>query len=219
MVRRSPHWQLSQVHRTAGRCFHAGLEHLDPAGKPASLVGRGRLALTGPAWRRTATLRGEIMTPVHLHLLLNHAPVLGAVFGLLILLGGIAWRRADVTRTAMAMFVVAGLAAVPTYLSGEPAEDAVERAAGSVESWVEPHEEAALVSLILVEALGVLALGTLWVHRRKPAVPQPLVVATALLAVVTAGSLGWTANLGGQIRHTEIRDGGPVVMPQGEDHR
>jgi uncharacterized membrane protein len=162
------------------------------------------------------------MTPVHLHLLLNHVPVLGAVFGLLILLGGIAWRRADVTRTAMAVFVVAGLAAVPTYLSGEPAEEGVERAAGAVEPWVEPHEEAALVSLVLVEALGVLALGTLWVYRRKAALPQPLVMATAVLALVTAGSLGWTANLGGQIRHTEIRgDGSSLVLPQrgDEDHR
>lgn len=83
------------------------------------------------------------MTPVHLHLLLNHVPVpvLGVVFGLLILLGGIAWRRADVARTAMALFVAAGLAAIPTYLSGEPAEEAVGRAAGAIESWVEPHEE------------------------------------------------------------------------------
>lgn len=157
------------------------------------------------------------MTPVHLHLLLNHVPVLGAVFGLLILVAGIAWRRVDVTRTAMAVFVVAGLAAIPTYLSGEPAEEAVERAAGAVEPWVEPHEEAALISLVLVEALAALTLGSLWVHRRKPAVPQPLVVATVVLALVTAGSLGWTANLGGQIRHTEIRTELSVVPLQGED--
>lgn len=157
------------------------------------------------------------MTPVHLHLLLNHVPVLGVAIGLLILLAGIAWRRADVTRTAMAVFVVAGLVAIPTYLSGEPAEEAVERAAGAVEPWVEPHEEAALTSLVLVEALAVLALGALWVHRRKPTVPQPLVVATAVLALVTAGSLAWTANLGGQIRHTEIRIGSSVLPPQSED--
>lgn len=162
------------------------------------------------------------MTPVHLHLLLNHVPVLGVAFGLLILLGGMAWRRADVTRVGLALFVAAGLAAIPTYLSGEPAEEAVEHAAGTVEAWVEPHEEAALVSLVLVEALGVLALGTLWVHRRKPAVPQPLVVAPAVLALVTAGSLSWTANLGGQIRHTEIRGGGSSVLPpqgENENHR
>jgi uncharacterized membrane protein len=74
------------------------------------------------------------MTPVHLHVLLNHVPVLGVAFGLLTLLGGMVSRRADVTRVSMALFVAGSLAAIPTYRSGEPAEDAVERAAGAVES-------------------------------------------------------------------------------------
>jgi hypothetical protein len=54
------------------------------------------------------------------------------------------------------VFVFSALATIPTYLTGEPAEDAIEGVAGAIEPWIEPHEEAALVSLILGEALGVL---------------------------------------------------------------
>jgi hypothetical protein len=51
--------------------------------------------------------------------------------------------------------------------------------AGNIEPWVEPHEEAALVSLVLVEAVGLLSLVTLWAHRRQPEVRHTTVVAIA----------------------------------------
>jgi hypothetical protein len=96
---------------------------------------------------------------------------------------------------------------LPFPLSGEPAEDAIEGVAGAIEPWVEPHEEAALVSLILGEALGVLAIAGLWSARRAVLPSRPMMTASLVLALVTAGSLAYTANLGGLIRHTEIRSG------------
>lgn len=102
---------------------------------------------------------------------------------------------------------MSALATIPTYLSGEPAEGAIEGVAGDIEPWVEPHEEAALVSLVLVEGLGVLGLVTLWSARCAASLPRPMMMASLALALATAGSLAYTANLGGLIRHTEIRTG------------
>jgi hypothetical protein len=49
------------------------------------------------------------------------------------------------------------LLALPAYFTGEPAEEAVERAVGVTEQVIDAHEAAALVSLVGVELLGVIA--------------------------------------------------------------
>ena len=65
------------------------------------------------------------MTWSHLHLMLNHVPVLGAVFGFLLLAYGV-WRKNDtLQRAALWSFAVVALVAVPVYLTVEPAEEAV----------------------------------------------------------------------------------------------
>lgn len=155
------------------------------------------------------------MNPAHLHLLLNHTPVLGVGFGLAVL-GWATFRpHPELARLALVVFVVSALASIPTYLSGEPAEDAIKGVAGDIEPWVKPHEEAALVSLILVEGLGVLGLVGLWSARRAASVSRPMTMASLALALATAGSLAYTANLGGLIRHTEIRSGTPLPSGAG----
>ncbi len=149
------------------------------------------------------------MNPAHLHLLLNHVPVLAVPFGLAVLGWTLLRPRPELARIALAIFVFSALATIPTYLSGEPAEDAIEGVAADIEPWVEPHEEAALVSLILGEALGVVGLVELWRARRAVSPSRPMTMVTLVLALATAGSLAYTANLGGLIRHTEIRGGVP----------
>jgi uncharacterized membrane protein len=152
------------------------------------------------------------MSPAHVHLLVNHVPVLGVALGLVVLAGATLRRHDVLMRSALALFVLSALAAIPTYVSGEPAEDAIEQAAGDVEAWVEPHEESAAVSLALVEMLGLLSVVGLWMARRTPTLPSSVTSVTLLIAAIALGSLAWTANLGGQIRHTEIR-GEPSPAP------
>lgn len=76
------------------------------------------------------------------------------------------------------------------YLSGEPAEEVVEPVAGAIEPWVEPHEDAALVALVLAEAPGVLALGALWFARRRTEVPRQVILASLVLALRHRGGPG-----------------------------
>jgi len=153
------------------------------------------------------------MNLAHLHILVNHIPVLGVALGLVVLAGAAVRHHTFLARCALVLFVISALAAIPTYLTGEPAEDLVEGAAGDIEAWVEPHEESAFVSLGLVETLGVLSLIGLWMGRGSPTLPRGIIGLTLVAAAITAGSLAWTANLGGQIRHTEIRGGPPSSQP------
>ena len=144
------------------------------------------------------------MNGAHLHLMLNHLPVLGVGFGLLLLLAARFRKSTDLTRAALVVFVLAAGAAGTAYLTGEPAEEAVEEVAAVTEQSIEQHEEAATVALVLTGLLGAGALLGLVGYRRQ-ALPPAWFTGTALIgALVAGGAMAYTANLGGQIRHPEI---------------
>lgn len=144
------------------------------------------------------------MNWAHAHLMLNHVPVLGTIFGLAVLTWGVVRRDMRLQRIALVTFVLAAIAAIPVYLTGEPSEDVVERLAGTAEAAIETHEDAALTALIGIELLGAIAVATLLWSRAGRAVAA-LTRAAFLVAVLTAGLMAWTANLGGRIRHAELR--------------
>ena len=143
------------------------------------------------------------MSVVQLHLMLNHVPLIGMAFALL-LLGAAAWRRND-GMARLGLGVMVGLAVVTAvvFLTGEPAEEALESAVTVSESVIHPHEEAAEASLIATGIAGVLALFALLANWRR-ALPRWVTATAFAAALVSSSMLGWTANLGGKIRHTEI---------------
>jgi uncharacterized membrane protein len=147
------------------------------------------------------------MNWAHLHLLSNHLPVVGTLFGWG-LLGWAVLRHNDaVQRVALGVFVVVALLALPAYFTGEPAEGLVEHVAGVGEASIETHETMALVALIGVELVGLLALIALYRAGGGRSLATSATRAVLVMATVTAGLLAWTANLGGRIRHSEIRSG------------
>ena len=140
----------------------------------------------------------------HVHLMLNHLPVIGAPFLLLLLTIGL-WRGSRELVT-ISLVLVVGLAVATglVYLTGEPAEELVERASWFRDALAESHEDQATVSLVAVLVTGALASAAL-AFRRRPAagvwLPRVTWGALALSTIL----LGWTAWSGGQIRHEEVR--------------
>ena len=86
-----------------------------------------------------------------------------------------------------------------------PAEETVEHLAGVSEAIIEQHEGAALTALIGATLLGAVSLGGLLAFRRSKTVAKTLVTVALFGSLVVSGLMAWTANLGGQIRHSEIR--------------
>jgi uncharacterized membrane protein len=144
------------------------------------------------------------MNFAHWHLLLNHLPVLGTAFGTLVLLTALLKRSDELKRLSLWVFVLAALAAVPAYLTGEPAEGVIERLPNVAENLIERHEDWALISLVATGLTGALALVGWFAYRKAERLPQWLPAGALGLALVTSGLMAWTANLGGQIRHPEI---------------
>jgi uncharacterized membrane protein len=155
------------------------------------------------------------MNIVHLHLLLNHVPVVGAVLAALLLAFALFRNSNELIKSTFVIFTVLGVLAVVVFLTGGPAEQTVEKLPGVSESITERHEDIALVATILMAAFGALTLFALWVYRRR-ALPRGIAVAGLVAAIGVSGLMGYTANLGGQIRHTEIRSG--TVDGNAADH-
>lgn len=153
------------------------------------------------------------MNGANLHLILNHLPVIGEPFCVLLLVAGIVKKSAEIKKLSLLGFVVVALTAIPVYLTGEPAEEVVEHLPGVVQSLIESHEEAALFALIAAEALGAAALAGLLLFRGARTPPAWFVGLILIVALTVSGIFAWTATLGGQVRHTEIRSQG---MPQSE---
>jgi uncharacterized membrane protein len=97
---------------------------------------------------------------------------------------------------------------LPVFFTGKAAVETVKNLPGVTETVVGRHEEIASLALVLMEILGAAALGALFLYRRSGALPKWFIAAVLVLSILTAAIVGLTANLGGQIRHTEIRGKG-----------
>jgi len=154
------------------------------------------------------------MDPVHLHLFLNHFPVICSILSVPLFLYAY-WRKSDeLKQLALLVLIFAAVVTIPVYLSGEPTEDAVEKLAGVSHDLIEQHEDAAYFAMISMMITGVISLiGFILMMAKKTAAAKFLVLVALLLAVGSAGLMARTSNLGGQIRHSEIRTGDAATQP------
>lgn len=155
--------------------------------------------------------------PVHVHLVINHVPFLGITAGLIILVVALLRKSEEMKKLSLGFLMVSSLFLVPTYFSGENSEERVEDLAGVSESIIEKHDDAAKTSMALGGLLGALALLSIFLKDKNQKVALTSILVVGLLA---EASIANTAKLGGQIRHTEVRDGAPTGGgEEGEDKK
>jgi len=153
------------------------------------------------------------MNAAHWHLVLNHIPVLGTLFGIpFLVIGMIRHKRVLIISSYWVFFIVA-LLTIPTFLTGDPAEEVIERLPGVSRTLIHDHEEAADPTFVVMLVLGAVALIGLFAERFKEPVRKTTAAVVLILSLVAAGMTAWTANLGGDIRHPEIRK--DFVVPPG----
>jgi hypothetical protein len=146
------------------------------------------------------------MNPAHVHLILNHVPLFGALAVTVLCTIALLKRQQDLARGGLVVAVLTALFGLVVYLTGEPAEELVENLSGVSEAVLESHEEIALVATVVVGAYGLLALGGLVAFRHG--VTMRVTRILLVLSLVPLAAIAYTAYLGGQIRHSEIRPGG-----------
>ncbi|WP_276499466.1 hypothetical protein [Pontibacter litorisediminis] len=148
------------------------------------------------------------MDLTHIHLLLNHFPIVGTLIGGGVMLWGMARNQKTIKAVASAIIISMTILAIPVYLTGEPAEELVENVPGILESALEEHEEAAELAIWVMAAAGVASLAALLLqYRSSSKAPFGLATILTLLAFAAMARVGY---LGGQIRHTELQRDQPV---------
>jgi len=140
----------------------------------------------------------------HLHLVLNHVPVVGSVIASGLLLLALVRRSADLRRAGLEVVVLVGLCSLPAYLSGVGGQRDLAGRPEVVVAMVRAHHDAALLGSIAMLVTVMAAWVGLWQTRRRTQPARGVFGAVLLLAIVTLALMGRASNLGGQIRHPEV---------------
>lgn len=153
------------------------------------------------------------MDLTHIHLLLNHFPTIGTIIGGGLFLLALFTRSTDLKRASLAILVGIALISIPTYMSGNGAQDALKSLPGISKPLMDAHEGAALLGIAFMEVTGAFAWLGLWQFRRLARVPNWNQAVIVVLIVATFGLMARASNLGGEIRHEEIRAAAQAADP------
>ena len=162
------------------------------------------------------------MDLTHAHLLLNHVPTIGFGVALFLFLWSLFSGSFDMKRAGLVLFTGVAILTIPTYWTGNAAAEIICKgidpgAADFVQSptcpdanvsrsLIQTHEGAALLAFGVIEITGAFAWLGLWQIRRfqQPAKWNTAVV--LVLALISMILVAGAANIGGEIRHSEIRE-------------
>jgi hypothetical protein len=145
------------------------------------------------------------MNVVHLHLLLNHIPTVGFGIGVALFVGALVAKSRDVKRAALSILFLTGAVTILTYVTGSDAKAAVASTPDVSTAQIDAHETAALVAFAFMQATAFFSWLGLWTWRRLGDLAGWNQTTILILAVITFGLMARAANLGGEIRHPEIR--------------
>ena len=145
------------------------------------------------------------MNDAHLHMVVNHFPIIGIILGFGVLIAGIIFKNDSVKNTAYCLFIVGAIFAFASMSTGEGAEEMVEDMPSVGKQIIHEHEEMAEKLALVLYILGIVSIVGLFANIKKHSKAK-LVSFIALIIAVVGIFLGkQTGTTGGEIRHTEIR--------------
>jgi hypothetical protein len=157
------------------------------------------------------------MDQTHVHLLLNHVAILGAIFSLVLLMAGAVFVQPVLKKAALIGMVFSALVAVPVFLTGEEAEESVEKLPGVTEAAIHEHEEAGEAAIWMIGVSGLAAAISLFLGVGAADRGRKFLVVVYILSILSSVAMARTGWLGGKIRHTELGTTA-VGAASGEEH-
>ena len=145
------------------------------------------------------------MNAAYLHVLLNHFPVMGSLFGFFFLIAATLSGNKMLKISALVIFVATGLLTIPTFLTGEGAEEVVENLSHVSKQLIYQHEEFAEKAVWFVYLTAILSAAQLFLIKKNKIIPAWINSIFYVLVILCLLSMGWTNKLGGKISHSEFR--------------
>jgi uncharacterized membrane protein len=144
------------------------------------------------------------MNLVHIHLLLNHFPVIGTLIAVILFVGSLVGKSDDLKKASLLIFVGIALLSIPVYMSGNAAQQAIKDLPGASQTLISEHQNAALLAYLFMEISGAVAWFALWRSRRTSQYGRGTLSVILILSIITLVLMANTSNIGGAIRHPEI---------------
>jgi uncharacterized membrane protein len=157
------------------------------------------------------------MNDAHLHMVVNHFPIIGSIFGLGILLTGIILKNNSVKNTAYVLFIVAAVFAAFSMGTGEGAEEMVEDMPNVGKEIIHEHEEIAEKLALLLYLLAAVSLTGLILNLKNHSKAKLISFIALIVAIGAVYISTLVGTSGGEIRHTEIRENSAVSAPVNEN--
>ncbi|MBU4537792.1 MAG: hypothetical protein L6264_09190 [Weeksellaceae bacterium] len=158
------------------------------------------------------------MNNTHLHLVVNHLPIIFPVVGLILLLIGIFTKTEVSNRNAYITFILGALVSIAAMATGEGGEEGVENLPGVTESLIKTHEEAAELFAGLSYFLGGISAAALLVSFKSYTFSKVMPSVVGIFALATLFFAQKAGTTGGEIRHTEIRSGAALQNGNASEH-
>jgi hypothetical protein len=145
------------------------------------------------------------MNLAHIHIVLNHIPSLGSIAGLLLLAAAIYTKNDALKKFTFLVIVLVAMAVLPTYITGAEAQKAVRGRPAVSRAMIQVHQNAGMVTIVLMTITGTFAWFGLWEYRRFSRAGSLTTMGTLVAIALTVGAILYTGSLGGKISHPEIR--------------
>jgi uncharacterized membrane protein len=143
----------------------------------------------------------------HIHIILNHFPTVGFVFGLFFFIAGLALDNDVMKRSALVVFVACAVLGATTYVTGASAMWALTSPAyGDVtQARINAHRDWALMTLFALAFTGGLGWIEIWRYRYLNRFSKVSLYTILVFALVALAVMAETGHRGGMINHPEIR--------------
>lgn len=157
------------------------------------------------------------MNEAHLHMVVNHFPIIGTILAIGILIAGLLSKNRSIINTSYVLFVIGAIFGILSMNTGEGAEELVEDMPGIGWKIIHEHEELAEKMALLLDILGVLSLVGFYLQFKKNAKEKLVSYIILLIGIASLFVIQKVGTSGGKIRHTEIRNESVITTNSKED--
>ncbi len=128
------------------------------------------------------------------------------IIGLGVFVSALLWNSDHLKRTSLGIFLAIALIAMPTYMTGNAAQEILAKNPAASLPLIEAHQSWALLAFAVISLNGLFAWIGLWQYRRYSRPAGWVLPSILVCAAVSFGLMAVAANLGGDIMHPEVRD-------------
>lgn len=145
------------------------------------------------------------MNDAHLHMVVNHFPIIGTILAIGILTAGLLNKNQSIINTAYVLFIIGAVFGILSMNTGEGAEEMVENMPGIGWKIIHDHEELAEKMALLLNVLGLLSIIALYLNYKKNTKEKIVSLFILAIGIASLFVIQKVGTSGGEIRHTEIR--------------